>query len=364
MTSSTSVQGSVPATTVRPIGIVAFDGVELLDLTGPMDAFGLTNIEIQRTGISREPVYPIKVIAKRPGLVTSSCGLRIHADFAFDDDLDRIDTLLIPGSPDVSSLLSDPMMRDWVRTMAPRVRRLVSVCTGAFLLAEAGLLDGRCATTHWAFCERLAADYPAVKVEPDRIFLQDGPVYTSGGITSGIDLSLALVEQDWGREQSLLLARYMVVFLKRPGGQTQFSGFLVSEATEHPSLRALQLWVMENPAEDLRVEALADRMSMSPRNFARVFQAETGMTPAKFVEKARVDAARHYLGSTNERIELVAVVTGFGDAERMRRAFVRNLGVNPHDYRARFAPPALQQKAGPTATARHAAAVKASLNSF
>jgi len=201
-----------------------------------------------------------------------------------------------------------------------------------------------------------------VTVEADRIFLRDGPICTSGGITSGIDLTLALVEEDWGREQSLLLARYMVVFLKRPGGQSQFSGFLVSEATQHPDLRTLQVWIMEHPAEDLRIETLAERMAMSPRNFARVFQQETGMTPAKFVEKARVDAARQFLGASHEPIELVAVVAGFGDPERMRRAFIRNLGINPQDYRARFGPAAAAPL--PAVTSRHAAVIEASVNAF
>jgi len=355
-------QDQTPGATIRPIGIVAFEGFELLDLTGPMDAFGLTNFGLQRNGIASEPVYPIKVIANKPGLVTASCGLRIYADSAYDDITDDIDTLLIPGAPDVTCVLSDPSLQEWVRAMSTRVRRLVSVCTGAFLLAETGLLDGRHATTHWAYCDRLAADYPAVTVDADRIFLRDGPIATSGGITSGIDLALSLVEEDWGREQALLLARYMVVFLKRPGGQSQFSGFLVSEATKHTDLRALQMWIMEHPAEDLRIEVLAEKLSMSPRNFARVFQAETGMTPAKFVEKARIDAARHFLGTSDHRIETLAVVSGFGDAERMRRAFIRHLGINPQDYRARFGPPEAQTI--PIVTERHATALKDSINAF
>jgi transcriptional regulator GlxA family with amidase domain len=353
-------QASKP--TIRPIGIVAFDGVEILDLAGPMEGFALTNFGCQRSGIADEDVYPIRVIAKNPGPVTASCGLRIHADSAYDEFTDEIDTLLIPGAPDVACVLADPSLRAWVRSMSGRVRRLVSVCTGAFLLAEAGLLDGRRATTHWAYCERLAADYPKVAVEADRIFLRDGPISTSGGITAGIDLTLALVEEDWGREQALLLARFMVVFLKRPGGQSQFSGYLVSDATTHGDVRTLQLWIMEHPAEDLRNDILAERMAMSPRNFARIFQTETGMTPAKFVEKARIDAARHFLGVTNDRIETVAVMAGFGDAERMRRSFIRNLGINPQDYRARFG--RNEAEATPMVTGRHAATLKASVNSF
>jgi transcriptional regulator GlxA family with amidase domain len=324
---------------IRILGIVAFDGLELLDLTGPMDVFGMANAGLLGSGAIAEPAYRFRVIAREPGLVTTSCGLKLHADSAYGALQDDLDTLLIPGAPEVGAVLADPALRDWVTAMSSRVNRLVSVCTGAFLLADAGLLNGRGATTHWAYCERLAAEYPQVRVEPDRIFLKDGSIYTSGGITSGIDLALSLLEEDWGRETSLLVARYMVVFLKRPGGQTQFSGYLASEATQHPDLRSLQVWIMENPAEDMRIEALAERVAMSPRNFARVFQAETGMTPAKFVEKARVDAARHFLGSGENRIETVATVAGFGDPERMRRSFIRHLGISPQDYRERFGEP-------------------------
>jgi transcriptional regulator GlxA family with amidase domain len=347
----------------RTIAIAAFDGFEIIDLTGPMEVFAFTNLGRQLSGLSPGPVYPIEVLAKQPGPVTSSCGLKIHADSAYGELRDDIDTLLIPGAPDVSTILSDPALREWALAMSSKVRRVVSVCTGAFLLAEIGLLDGRNATTHWAYCDRLASDYPKVRVEPDRIYVRDERISTSGGVTSGIDLALSLVEEDWGQEQALYVARYLVMFMKRPGGQSQFSGYMVSEATQRPDLRKLQLWIMEHPSEDLRVEALAERMAMSPRNFARVFQEETGMTPAKFVEKARTDAARHLLGVTNFRIDNVAVMTGFGDPERMRRAFLRNLGVNPHEYRARFGPRAGEQPP-PTVTEAHAAAYQAALNAF
>jgi len=346
----------------RRIGIVAFDGATLLDLTGPLDVFAMASLNLQHAGIADALPYPMEVFARQPGLVSTTSGLKIHADSAYGTLRDDIDTLVIPGSPDVTRVLADPALLDWVRAMSTRVKRLVSVCTGAFLLAEAGLLDGRRATTHWAYCDRLAADYPAVTVEADRIFLRDGRIATSGGITSGIDLALSLIEEDWGREAALFTARFMVVFLKRPGGQSQFSGFLASEATNHPNLRALQMWIMEHPTEDLRIEALAERMAMSPRNFARVFQQETGMTPAKFVEKVRIDAARQYLGACDKRIEVVAAVSGFGDAERMRRAFVRNLGINPQDYRERFGPPAAEPN--PSMTPQRAASVKAALNMF
>jgi transcriptional regulator GlxA family with amidase domain len=277
----------------------------------------------------------MQVLAATSGPVTSSCGLRIIADKAYSDVQDGIDTLLIAGTPEVSCLLCDPALQDWVRTMAPRVRRLASVCTGAFLLAESGLLDGRRATSHWDYCDWLARDYPSVNVEPDRIFVRDGSISTSGGVTSGIDMVLSMVEEDWGSEVALLVARYLVVFLKRPGGQSQFSAYLTSEATR-PELKDLQAWIILHLTSDLRVEALAERMCMSTRNFARFFLTETGMTPAKFVEMARIDAARQYLGSTSLSIEIVADKSGFGDPERMRRAFIRQLGVNPQSYRERF----------------------------
>ena len=320
---------------IRPVSLVTYPGVEIIDLTGPMEVFAFANNALQRSGVCSEPAYPMQVLAAKPGPVTSSCGLQIIADKAYGDVQEGIDTLLIAGTPEVSCLLCDPALQDWVRTIAPKVRRLASVCTGAFLLAESGLLDGRRATSHWDYCEWLARDYPAVTVEADRIFVRDGSISTSGGITSGIDMVLSMVEEDWGSEVALLVARYLVVFLKRPGGQSQFSAYLTSEAT-HPDLKDLQAWIVLHLTEDLRVEALAERMCMSPRNFARLFLTETGMTPAKFVELARMDAARHYLGSSMLSMEVVADKSGFGDPERMRRAFIRQLGVNPQSYRERF----------------------------
>lgn len=353
---------SQPAFT-RNVAIVAYDGVEVIDLTGPMDVLGMTNGALSCSGASnRPPPYATRVLARQPGLVTTSCGLRIQADTAYADIQEDIDTLIIPGAPDVTRVLADRALRDWVLAMSGRVRRLVSVCTGAFLLAETGLLNGRCATTHWAYAARLSADYPAVRVEADRIYLRDGAILTSGGITSGIDLTLALVEEDLGREAALLTARYLVMFLKRPGGQTQFSVFLASEATHHPDMRALQLWILEHPAEDLRLEALAERMGMSPRNFSRVFLAETRTTPAKFVEKARIDAARQLLGEPGIRIEQVAMLTGFRDPERMRRAFLRHIGINPQDYRDRFGP--ADSPSPPVMTKSAMAAIQASINAF
>ncbi len=323
---------------VRTIGILAFEGIEILDMIAPLDVFSLANMGLQQLHSFEQNVYPIKVIAKKTGPISAYNGLKFYADCALNDVQDDIDTLIIPGAPDVSCLLSDPELKDWAATMAPKVRRIASVCTGAFLLAEAGLLNGRCATTHWAYCDRLRSNYPSIKVESDRIFLRDDFITTSGGITSGIDLALTFLEEDWGRELALATAQMMVVYLKRPGGQTQYSSHLVSEKSNHPELRALLMWIMDHPSEDLRNEVLADRMSMSLRNFARVFHDEIGLTPAKFVEKVRIDAARQYLGDVNIRIESVADKVGFKDTEQMRRAFIRNVGITPAEYRDRFCP--------------------------
>jgi transcriptional regulator GlxA family with amidase domain len=211
------------------------------------------------------------------------------------------------------------------------------VCTGAFLLAEAGLLDGRRATTHWASCRELARRYPRVQVDPDPIFVRDGNVHTSAGVTAGMDLALALVEEDHGREVALGVARWLVLFLKRPGGQSQFSAQLSAQLAAREPIQELQAWVIENVDADLSVEALARRAGMSPRNFARVFTRETGVTPACFVETARVEAARRRLEQEGARgVEAIAAACGFGSAETMRRAFLRRVRVSPSDYRERF----------------------------
>ena len=332
---SFAAQTQARETKVRTIAVLAYPGVEVLDVTGPLEVFAFANMGLQREGITKEPFYSFTVLAEKPGPITSLSGLQIIANGAYCDHDDDIDTLLIPGGL-YETALSDPLLIAWIQVMALRVRRLASVCTGAFLLAESGLLDGRRATTHWNYCNQLARNYPSVTVEPDKIFVQDNFIFTSGGITSGIDLALAMVEEDLGPELALFVARFLVVFLKRPGGQSQFSAYMTSESANHPDLRNLQAWIMTHLVEDLQIETLAERVAMSPRNFARLFLKETGMTPAKFVEMSRIDAARHYLGSSNLSIEAVADKSGFGDPERMRRAFIRQIGINPQSYRDRF----------------------------
>ena len=247
--------------------------------------------------------------------------------------------MLIAGGDGHEALMHDQRLLAWLRRIAPRVRRFGSVCTGAFVLAAAGLLDGRRATTHWRQCDRLAREYPKITVEPDSLHVKDGATYTSAGVTAGMDLALALLEEDCGRRIALATAREMVLFLKRPGGQSQFSTHLEAQTTQTDSLRDLQDWVLNNLSEILTVETLAGRAAMSPRNFARVFTREAGATPAKFVERARLDAARRALEETSRPLTDISRECGFGHTETMRRIFIRHLNVAPHDYRRRFRVP-------------------------
>ena len=323
-------------TRVRRIGFLVYPDVEVLDVCGPLDAFAYADYYLRAAGRVGEPSYEVLVIAASQGPISTHCGLQIVATHGYADVAHRLDTLIVAGGVDVEAACADPILVEWLRTTAPRVRRLASVCSGAFLLAAAGLLNERRVTTHWMFCDRLAELYPSLRIDPDLIFVRDGHVYTSGGITSGIDLALALIEEDLGREIAMLVARTMVVFLRRPGGQTQFSPFLYAEAKIRHDIRQLQTWILAHPGEQLDVTTLADRLAMSPRNFARLFRSETGTTPAKFVEQARVASARCKLEQTSLPMEAIAETCGFGTAERMRRSFQRHLSVGPQDYRTRF----------------------------
>ncbi len=247
-----------------------------------------------------------------------------------------IDTLVVAGGLGVREALRDEALVRWVREAAGRSRRVTSVCTGAFLLAEAGLLDGRRVATHWGSADRLAKRYPALEVDSDSIFVRDGNVWTSAGVTAGMDLALALAEEDLGAEASLEVARWLVLFAKRPGGQSQFSAALAAQTADRRPLREVQEWVRANPGGDCSVEALAERACMSPRNFSRAFSREVGMTPAAWVEASRVDLAKGLLETTFASTEAVAAESGFGTIETMRRAFRRRVGVSPGQYRERF----------------------------
>ncbi|GAA3152416.1 GlxA family transcriptional regulator [Streptomyces rameus] len=312
----------------RTLLFVLFDGVQSLDVTGPLEVFAGAEKHTPGT-------YRVRTASLDGGPVRTSCGLTLVPDEALDAAADP-HTLLVPGGE--GTRVPDPRLTEWLRTHGPRAPRLVSVCTGAVLLAAAGLLDGRRVTTHWAYCGTLARDHPAVLVDPEPIYVRDGHVATSAGVTSGIDLALALVEEDLDRDVALTVARHLVVFLRRPGNQAQFSAQLAAQTAQRAPLREVQSWITEHPAGDLTVESLAARARLSPRHFARAFREETGMTPGRYVDRVRLEHARRQLEDTPDGIEEVARASGYGTPEAMRRAFVKALGTAPAEYRRRFRP--------------------------
>ena len=324
----------------RRIVMLAYDDAQILDITGPLEVFSTAaSVGEAETGEISGPAYSIELAALASGPVRMSSGLELVARRSLDDvcnDEAAIDTLMLPGGTGTERAVQNPAHIAWIQALAPRARRVASVCSGTFLLARAGLLEGRRVTTHWASCDLLEKFYPGLRVDPEPIFIKDGNVYTSAGVTAGMDLALALVEEDFGRQTALQVARTLVMFLKRPGGQSQFSAQLSAQLAERDSLREVQSYIVEHPNADLSVENLAARSAMSPRNFARVFSAEVGSTPARFVETTRVEAARRRLEETRGGVEVIAEACGFGSSETMRRAFLRNLHVAPTEYRDRF----------------------------
>lgn len=316
----------------------------MIDAIGPMEVFSFVNAVLQLSGrISQtQSAYTLSIIAERTGPVRTSSGMSIVADKDYNDGSDGIDTLMVAGTTHpayIEKAMKDRPMQTWLLNMMPKVRRMVSICSGALILAETGLLNGRKATTHWFYCDQLATQHRTIRVEPDKIFVRDGNVYTSGGVTAGIDLALSLVEEDWGWEVAAAAARGMLVFMRRPGGQSQFSSYVFSEAKTRQDFRELQAWIISNPGADLSVESLAERMTMSPRHFSRLFCQEVGITPAKFVNRVRLEAAKNMMLQTDQPVEGVAVNCGFNSGEQMRRSFQRLLKTTPQDYRALFKPP-------------------------
>ncbi|MFK4511266.1 GlxA family transcriptional regulator [Bradyrhizobium daqingense] len=316
----------------RTVVIIALPGVQLLDVAGPLDVFAEANVQAGREA------YVLFVAAAEPGPIRSSSGVRLMPDRIIDRGFqENIDTLLIAGCPNAADVPADGVVTDWLRRRAARIRRYGSVCSGAFFLAAAGLLDGRRITTHWAVADRLAQKFPSVSVDKDAIYVTDGKLRTAAGVTAGLDLALALIEEDLGRETAMKVASQLVMFFKRPGGQMQFSRKGESVPAGRAALQELQRWVAANPGLDHSVASLAKRMDISARHFARLFRAEVGITPATWVEEARVNAARRLLELGNEPPKQVALHCGFADADTLRRAFVRHVGVTPAEYRKRFA---------------------------
>ncbi|MFE2530939.1 GlxA family transcriptional regulator [Streptomyces sp. NPDC059371] len=315
----------------RRVVVVVYAGAMALDITGPIEVFDIAN----RLLDPGSAPYRIELVSADAPLVRTSSGVSVAA-MPLEAGQGPVDTLLVPGGWSVGEALRDQALISWIGTAAARSRRVASVCGGSFLLAEAGLLDGRRATTHWAYSEAMACRYPAVKVDAEPIFIWDGPFVTSAGVSTGIDMALALVEADHGAALALETARFLVLFLKRHGGQSQFSALLDAQLADHPPIRTAQEWILENLHNPLPVAEIAERANMSPRNFARVFRREVGTTPGQYVQRTRIARARELLETTDLPISQIAGRCGFGAPETFFRSFGRTLGVTPKEYRHRF----------------------------
>ena len=314
------------------ITIMAFPRVQFLDVIGPADVFA----EAARQ-LGQPRAYRIEVISAQAGLLKASNGLPLHSSASYREHKGRIDTLLVAGSPYIEELNPDSELLAWLREQSTRVRRIGSVCSGAFLLAAAGLLEGRRVTTHWRSSARLARRYPGIRLESDSIYIKDDNIYTSAGVTAEMDLALAMVEEDHGKELALKVARELVMFFKRPGGQAQFSHYLAAQSSERSIINSTIEHIQSNLDKPLSVAALAGLVGMSERNFARVFKSEVGQTPGEFVELARLDLARRLLEETELPLKRLAGKVGYDSLDSFRRAFVRRFSATPSDYRQRFA---------------------------
>ena len=312
----------------------AYPDCQVLDVVGPLEVFSRTARWLADTWGHATPAYRTEVVAAEAGPLRTSQGLELIAHRSFRQ-VQRCDTLMVAGGIGCDAAMRDPELLAWLVAMAGEVQRLASVCTGSLVLATAGLLDGRRATTHWASCDRLAAIAPDCTVEPDAIFVQDGRLFTSAGVTTGMDLALELVERDWGKAVAIAVAQQLVIYRKRPGGQAQFSRFLEAERRED-RLAELQLWILEHVGEALPLERLAAEAGMSPRHLTRRFRAELGMAPAAYVGRVRLEEARRRLEGGAGSLKDVARQCGLGDEQNLRRAFRRSLGVAPRAYRERF----------------------------
>jgi transcriptional regulator GlxA family with amidase domain len=310
---------------MRRVVITGPPPVQALDVAGPLEVF------------SNAPGYEIQLATPSPkGFLATNRGIAFTNAIALTQVNTPIDTLLIVGGPGSESGLYNREFINWIRATAHQARRVASICTGAFPLAEAGLLNGKQAVTHWSFCNRLSQEYPEVIVRPEPVYLRDGSIYTSAGITAGIDLCLHLVEEDHGHKIALEIARFLVMFLVRPGGQAQFSHMLSHQAITTQPLRELQVWMLQHLRENLTVESLADRMRMSARHFTRVCLRETGLNPGQLVDRMRVEAAKQIIDSSACGLKEVADLCGFTSADSMRRTFLRVLGITAAEYASRF----------------------------
>jgi transcriptional regulator GlxA family with amidase domain len=319
---------------MRRVLIVGHPGALGMELLGVYDILGMAN-ELARRNNAPEP-YRVELATLDGSDVTLWDGLRLGPARNLRTTRVDMDTLIVIGGPAAHEVATDAVFVAAVRRAAGRARRTVSICTGSFILAAAGLLDGRRAATHWTMTEELARQYPRVEVDPDRIFVQDGNIWTSAGVTSGFDLMLSLVESDMGAEVARTIAQVLVLYLRRSGNQTQFSTQLATPLPTRQPMRELQQYILANPAADLSLAALAERMNMSQRHFARVFTAEFGLSPGRYVEKVRLETARRLLEADCADLSAAARAAGYGNQQAMRRAFTLALGISPSEYRRRF----------------------------
>lgn len=328
------MNSSANLTFFHTIDIIVYPGFKALEAIGPLKVFDYANTHLERRQLRGG--YQVCIASTKIGMVLSDTIMSLEAT-------KKINTLALPdmaivvGAHDIKAALEiSPEIVEWVAAVTGTIKRLAALCTGSFFLAEAGVLDGKRATTHWSAAEQLQLRYPEVTVDSDAIFIREGNIWTSAGVTAGIDLALAIVEDDFGREIALEVARDLVVYLKRPGGQSQFSVHLSSQMTNNPKIRELQDWILAHLAEDLSISILAARMAMSDRNFSRVFQREASASPADFIETGRFELARRLLEDNKSSLKLIVLKTGFGTEERMRRVFQKRLGITPRVYRERF----------------------------
>ncbi len=321
----------------KTIVFLAAPNTQILDVAGPFQIF-VRAAELYAKAHPGQPAPYTVVLASttRRASVSTNCGLELAGGTPYRQLRGAIDTLLVAGGTGVQEAGQDPELVEWLRKVTPRVRRIGSVCTGAFLLGAAGLLDGKRAVTHWKWAGDLATQYTRATVDPDPIYIRDGNTYTTAGVTAGMDLALALVEEDLGSSLALGVAREMVLHLRRAGGQSQYSAALALQASDRKQIADVRSWVLDNLHRELRVDQLAAQAGMSPRHFARVFHKDTGTTPAQFVERLRVEAARRRLEESPDKLEKIASDCGFGSIQSLRRSFSRVLQVSPNDYRSRF----------------------------
>lgn len=318
----------------KRVALLVFPDTNLLDAAGPAQVFQTAAEQLhEKAGV--DAAYRVELLSREGGLVRSSPGVELMTRSLAEVEPRAFDTVLISGGHGATDAAEDPRLLAWLAGAGSQARRVGAICTGAFVLAAAGLLKCRRAATHWAYCHTLQENHPDIEVDGDSIFVEDNGCWTSAGVTSGIDMALAMVEADYGREISLLVARRLVVYLRRPGGQSQFSSQLQAQFVDGPLAPLLQ-WIAANPTADLRTEALAGRANMSLRNFFRAFESATGHPPAEWVELARLQVARQLLEQSEHSVQEVARRSGFGSADRLRRVFLRHLGVLPTDYRERF----------------------------